>query len=216
MIDLTGNKYGNLEVIGFSHKKPHKTGYTYLWKVRCLLCGKEKTMQRSNLMRKCQKACGCLRKWTKERFINFVTLLPATESDCKIWPFYTRPNGYAYTTFQLEPWGVHRLSYWLHSGVEPQNYNVCHVCDIRNCINPNHLFLGTTEDNMQDAYKKNRTQKGEKNAASILTAADVIRMRRVIDLKEKTYKELAEEHGVSYACVWDAVNRSWKHIEEEG
>lgn len=54
--------------------------------------------------------------------------------------------------------GYHRASWILFNQKPiPQNYFICHHCDIKNCINPHHLFAGTASDNMKDRYKKGRT-----------------------------------------------------------
>jgi len=55
--------------------------------------------------------------------------------------------------------GVHRVMWELTNGPIPKGIFVLHTCDIRHCINPNHLFLGTQLDNMQDMIKKGRKSK---------------------------------------------------------
>lgn len=62
------------------------------------------------------------------------------------------PNGNTRQT----PKRAHRISWELHYGAIPENLLVLHKCDNRRCVNPNHLFLGTNNDNIQDMIKKGR------------------------------------------------------------
>lgn len=58
---------------------------------------------------------------------------------------------------------AHRVSWELHNGSIPDNMFVLHKCDIGQCVNPDHLFLGTHKDNCQDGLKKGRMYIGDKN-----------------------------------------------------
>ena len=71
---------------------------------------------------------------------------------------------------------THRLSYELHYGEIPQGMEICHKCNNPCCINPDHLFAGTRQDNIDDRERKGRNNppKGEKHAKAKLTEADVL------------------------------------------
>ena len=90
---------------------------------------------------------------------------------------------------------------------------VCHTCDVRSCVNPSHLWLGTARDNVQDMHKKGRYHhaacKGELNHLSKLTDQQA----RRIKYGTQTAAQAAAEFGVSTATVYMMrKGLSWKHI----
>lgn len=89
-------------------------------------------------------------------FNRFFKKIKEDKSGCWIW--MGRPNFYGYGQFMMmyKNYRAHRLSYEIHKGKIPNGMHVCHTCDIRLCVNPKHLFLGTAKDNMHDCHKKGR------------------------------------------------------------
>ena len=80
---------------------------------------------------------------------------------CWIWTAALRGKaGYGAYKLNGKTIDAHRVSYELHNGLIPKGMYVCHTCDNRKCVNPNHLFLGTAKDNYQDAVNKARIVKG--------------------------------------------------------
>lgn len=93
----------------------------------------------------------------RKSFMNYIKL---DDSDCWNWAgAIHKPSGYAMAYFKSKLWKAHRLSYTLHVGPIPDGLLVCHTCDNRGCVNPNHLFLGTHKDNCDDMYRKGRNVK---------------------------------------------------------
>ncbi len=81
-----------------------------------------------------------------------------TKRGCILWKGAINKQGYGQTVLWLnnERIAAHRLSYIINRGEFNRKLNVCHKCDNPSCVNPDHLFLGTAKDNVQDMIKKGR------------------------------------------------------------
>lgn len=140
---------------------------------------------------------------------------------CWNWTGSTR-NGYGRLVIGSRTLGsrksvsAHRLSHEVFIGPIPEGLEVCHRCDNRRCVNPDHLFAGTKQDNMddRDAKGRNNPPKGEACRASRLTETDVISMRR-LRASGWSYKALADRFDVSKKTAIQACKcQSWKHVED--
>lgn len=146
-----------------------------------------------------------------ERVLNRIEMLP--ESGC--WIFMgVLSEGYGAISLAhgLSPERVHRVVYKHFVGVIPIGFDVCHKCDIRSCCNPNHLFLGTRKQNMQDAVSKGRHAHGKKFLHSKLSDEIVLWMR---DSHAAGFSgsRLALEVDVSITTANKAISgRTWKHV----
>lgn len=84
-------------------------------------------------------------------------LLALTKKTKSCWLFTgSKIRGYGQFHFNKKPTLAHRASYEIFVGKIPDGLWVCHKCDVRNCINPKHFFIGTRSDNMRDCVSKGR------------------------------------------------------------
>lgn len=133
---------------------------------------------------------------------------------CWSWTGARFPGGYGATRFQDKNISAHRLSYTLAFGKIPEGMYVCHTCDNRSCVNPEHLFLGTHEDNTLDMVAKGRQAKGEHNAHAKLTDSDVIEIRALFATGKYTRTELGKRFHVDISQISNIVEyRQWKHVK---
>jgi hypothetical protein len=151
------------------------------------------------------------RKSLEERFWSKVN---KTEF-CWIWTASVKKNGYGQIGYNGTKLYAHRLSWELNNGTIPEDKLVLHKCDNPKCVNPDHLFIGTTQDNINDKIDKNRQAKGEINGMSKLTDINIIDIRKKYHEGIKN-RDLCKEYNVSHSTIHRIVfNRSWKHINEK-
>lgn len=87
-----------------------------------------------------------------ERFWNKVD----KSGDCWLWTASKTHQGYGYFRFDGKMCKAHRMAWLLVNGEIPNEMLVCHSCDNPSCVNPEHLWLGTNQENMDDMNKKGR------------------------------------------------------------
>lgn len=104
---------------------------------------------------------------------------------------------------------AHRYSYEIHYGLIPEGMYILHKCDIPHCVAPNHLFVGTHQDNMKDRSKKNRCNitKGEKSYLAKFTNEEAIKIREIYKNGGISTRQLAKLFDVSQPCINNIIHR---------
>lgn len=150
-------------------------------------------------------------------------------NSCWIWTAGKFTNGYGQFCYNNHNTKAHRFAYLAYKGAIPNGLLVCHSCDNPLCVNPEHLFLGTNADNMQDRDNKGRgsrvgnkgwgqrcpelVPKGETHPQARLTEADVLDIRNRFAQGGITKASLAVEFGVGRMQIARIISRErWGHV----
>lgn len=106
--------------------------------------------------------------------------IPEPNSGCWLWEgnVARERKPYGRVRFQKRTWAAHRLSYTAYKGPIPGSLWVLHKCDNPACVNPDHLFLGDSDTNVEDRDRKGRQSQGFKHPNSKFTLADINYIRR--------------------------------------
>jgi len=147
---------------------------------------------------------------TQERIEDKVVRIP--ESGCWVWMGTTTVRGYGQIESNKRKYYAHRASYEAFIGKIPEGMYVCHACDNVYCVNPNHLFLGTQKQNLEDMVKKGRSTRGEKNPMAKLDEDKVSFIKRGIAMGHSDFG-LSLAWGVSRQTINSIRNNKvWSHV----
>jgi len=174
----------------------------------------------------------------RERFLSHIY---KSDSGSWLWTASTI-SGYGNFTADGTTVAAHRYSWVFHHGGIPEGLWVLHKCDVKRCVNPDHLYLGTHKDNTEDAVRRGRVatgdrhrsktspetlprgdangmrkhpesvQRGELNKTARLTNEQVVEIRRLCGLKVRQ-RDIAAKFNVSQRTVWRVFHRkAWAHV----
>lgn len=192
---------------------------------------------------------GSINRWSRALFIRSLSasdlgcaairqfedqFVPCPPASCWVWVGSILPNGYGRFSFRkdgcVQSHRAHRVSYAIQNGSVPANLLVCHSCDVRLCVNPNHLFVGTHSDNALDMLRKGRhpeifknltvkntscehlrgiDRKGTKNGRAKLNEKTVLEIAQ----SSATTRELSLKLGINYNTIGNIRDgRHWTHL----
>lgn len=160
----------------------------------CLKCGKMIIKHGSFCSLKC-KILGNIKKKNK----------------CWIWQGTLNSTGYGHSTWEGKHILIHRASFKIFKGEIPNGKYICHNCpkgDNPQCCNPDHLFLGSPKENMEDAKSKGNLRNRILNEDKVKEIKKLIR-------EKKEMREIATQFGVKIYTIHDIkYGKSWKLVKE--
>lgn len=208
----------------------------------CEQCGKTFQITLSTFNHHPRRFCNSPCKWqydrdqAESRFWSQVDKSPHPKG-CWIWTGDRQPRSGYGRFFAQKTHMAHRYSYEIAHAPIPRGLLACHKCDNPPCVNPDHIFLGTHQDNHDDMHAKGRgitghkftdgRSRGEKNPRAKLTTTQVAEIRAIYQgdgRKNKvgglrgrattpTLKQLAAQYGVAFSVIHAIVtNQIWKDV----
>lgn len=212
-IDLSGQVFGHLTVL----RKDGRRSYGQVcWETLCD-CGTLHSAPGRELRIGERTSCGCAKgEDPRVRFMRYVNVI----GEHWMWTGFVDGDGYGRFWLNGRGMNAHRAGYLMFKG--PLNsLDGCHTCDIRDCVNPEHVFPGTQADNNADRDAKNRTSKGERHSLvtrgerhprARLTEAQVIAIRMRLATGEE-WSPIGRDYGLTKSGVFAIKHRrAWRHL----
>lgn len=129
---------------------------------------------------------------------------------CWNWIKFKNHKGYGSFQGGEKLTRAHRYAWQLYFG-DPTGMCVCHRCDNPGCVNPQHLFLGTQQENMDDCSRKGRKARGSKIPRTILNEELVKEIRA----SKETDRALAKKYNTCFSNINEIRNfKRWKWVQD--
>lgn len=140
--------------------------------------------------------------------------------DCWLWSGYLDKDRYGelyIDSKNIKHIRSHRFSWEYFIGQIPVDKQILHKCDNPPCVNPNHLFIGTQQDNKNDEISKKRHAFGQKQGASILTDNDVKKIiEETLIRKHISIFDIANAYNVHHSTINNIIQEyRWTHVTKQ-
>lgn len=220
--DLTGGKFGRWLVIERA-QRPRASSQTGAYWLCVCECGVERVKRGAELVRN-GGSCGCLKSEMNSESMKamqlarhgtiedrFFSRFKVSESGCWIWSAHCDKDGYGVLPGNEVSIRAHRFSFIHHFGPIDDGAIICHKCDNPGCVNPEHLFSGTTKENCQDMLLKGRDKMvGSRNNKAKLNEEQVAFIRQ----STLSALSLSIKFSVSKSAIKRIKNGTqWRHVK---
>jgi hypothetical protein len=167
---------------------------------------------------KIKKSYFKIKKDVKERFWSKVYINNGfiSDEDCWLWIGAINGSGYGHMKYNEKHEYAHRLSWIFYRGLIPHGLFVLHKCDIKLCVNPSHLYLGTDKDNSKDTWDRLlSTNFSESHALHKLTNEQVSFIRETYKQDKKCLHELAIKFKVHYTNIYRIATKFHRNFDDK-
>ena len=135
------------------------------------------------------------------RFLANIVPETITKQGCWQWSGAGKGNGYGAFSLNGKAIQAHRAAFILFNHFDPVGQDVCHVCDNRSCVNPDHLFVGSRSENMADAMRKGRLKRRK---GAHLKEVQIQEVRRLY-LAGQRIANISRSTGISHATISNLI-----------
>jgi hypothetical protein len=134
-------------------------------------------------------------------------------SGCTLWIGRISVGGYGRFSHKRSSWTpAHRWLWERINGPVPNDHCIMHTCDVRNCVNPLHLMLGTHKLNMRDMAEKGRAARGARHHKAKLTEDQVRVIIHALSTGERICDVANAFNVTRFNITQISIGKAWKHL----